>query len=537
MMFKKSSYAHLPSPKPNTWMGYLPDMHDMDSLEYHYTMCDKYGHAVRLQGGLGGLQKDALYITDPLALNSILVRDQYNFPESTEFAGLFGIVHHGSPLPCVTGSEHKRQRKILNPIFTASHVAKLMPLFYNVAYQLRDRIASELEHKPAAYRLDILDHLTRTALELVAQGGLGHTFNSFEKKNEFQDFYEALRMILPWASRLFIVLPYLQTWRHLEPVWLRNGLSRAIGYIPWPSARKFKKCVDVMHPVFRDLYKAKKAMFDQYGVEELRKTATGGNDLASVLMQVNAEADEEDKLSDELVIATYSAIIHGGQETTSGVLSRLLSLMAKDTDLQERLRTEIRDAQTKKGSGEELAYSELNSLPLLDAVCREFLRLFPPVTFVWRETKEDCVVPLQFPIRDPVTGAQTSELLITQGTSVYIGLAAPNMSRAIWGDDVHEFKPERWFNKMGTETTENSIKMPGIYGNMMTFLGGGRACPGMKFALLEMKLVLSVILPAFSFEEAEEIVWRLGITVVPLIKGKEDKGLSVPMKVKSLLSH
>lgn len=50
-----------------------------------------------------------------------------------------------------------------------------------------------------------------------------------------------------------------------------------------------------------------------------------------------------------------------------------------------------------------------------------------------------------------------------------------------------------------------------------------------------LELVLSVILPAFSFEEAEEIVWRLGITVVPLIKGKEDKGLSVPMKVKSLL--
>lgn len=90
---------------------------------------------------------------------------------------------------------------------------------------------------------------------------------------------------------------------------------------------QFKKCVDVMHPVFRDLYKAKKATFDQYGVEELRKTATGGNDLASVLsecnalisprgphnivimtVQVNAEADEEDKLSDELVIATYRLV-------------------------------------------------------------------------------------------------------------------------------------------------------------------------------------------------------------------------------------
>lgn len=38
----------------------------------------------------------------------------------------------------------------------------------------------------------------------------------------------------------------------------------------------------------------------------------------------------------------------------------------------------------KKGSTE-LDYNELNTLPLMDAVCREFLRLYPPVTFVWRE--------------------------------------------------------------------------------------------------------------------------------------------------------
>lgn len=56
----------------------------------------------------------------------------------------------------------------------------------------------------------------------------------------------------------------------------------------------------------------------------------------------------------------------------------------------------------------------------------------------------------------------------------------------------------------------------------------------MKFALLEMKLVLSVLLQAFSFEAAEEIIWRLGITVIPLIKGQEDKGMSVPIKVKML---
>jgi len=78
---------------------------------------------------------------------------------------------------------------------------------------------------------------------------------------------------------------------------------------------------------------------------------------------------------------------------------------------------------------------------------------------------EDTVVPLQFPIRDH-TGAVTHELPITKGTAVYIGLAAANRSTALWGPDATEFKPERWFGKLGHENTADNTKLPGIYSNM-----------------------------------------------------------------------
>ena len=45
--------------------------------------------------------------------------------------------------------------------------------------------------------VDILDRLTRTALELISQGGIGHTFNSFDKNSkEFHEFHEALKDVL-----------------------------------------------------------------------------------------------------------------------------------------------------------------------------------------------------------------------------------------------------------------------------------------------------------------------------------------------------
>jgi hypothetical protein len=65
----------------------------------------------------------------------------------------------------------------------------------------------------------------------------------------------------------------------------------------------------------------------------------------------------------------------------------------------------------------------------------------------------------------------------------------------------------------------------------------GAACDGAE-ALTQWlcaELVLSVIMPLFEFEACpQEIDWRMGITVVPYVKGKESKGPSVPMTLRKL---
>jgi cytochrome P450 len=59
-------------------------------------------------------------------------------------------------------------------------------------------------------------------------------------------------------------------------------------------------------------------------------------------------------------------------DTTSSALARILWLLAQHLDVQEKLRGEIREAQ-KNG---QLNYDQLVSLPYLDAVCRETLRVY-----------------------------------------------------------------------------------------------------------------------------------------------------------------
>lgn len=65
-------------------------------------------------------------------------------------------------------------------------------------------------------------------------------------------------------------------------------------------------------------------------------------------------------------------------DTTSNALSRILHLLALHPDVQQKLRAEIVEAQG--GDYSDIPYDDLVKLPFLDAVCRETLRVYAPVT-------------------------------------------------------------------------------------------------------------------------------------------------------------
>ena len=68
--------------------------------------------------------------------------------------------------------------------------------------------------------------------------------------------------------------------------------------------------------------------------------------------------------------------IHAGHETTTSAICRTLHLLSLHPDVQDKLRTEVSEARTTHG---DLDYDILMGLPYLDAVCRETLRVYPPV--------------------------------------------------------------------------------------------------------------------------------------------------------------
>jgi len=225
-----------------------------------------------------------------------------------------------------------------------------------------------------------------------------------------------------------------------------------------------------------------------------------------------------------------STFIFAAMDPISNALSRILNVLASHQEVQENLRQEILEAFSKNGQ-EELSHDELIALPLLDAVCRETLRLYPPIPQNIRTSRKDVVLPLFTPIKG-VDGRTMHDIVVPKDTNVIISILNSNCDPALWGPDSYEWKPERWLSPL--PETIRKAPVPSIYAHQMTFLGGQRACIGFKFAQLGIKVVLSILLSKLKFEMSDkEILWEMSDLSVPTVKGKE--GIrQLPLKITSL---
>ena len=102
--------------------------------------------------------------------------------------------------------------------------------------------------------------------------------------------------------------------------------------------------------------------------------------------------------------------------------------------MQSKLRAELAAFPHEKPS-----MDDLNSLKYLDAVVREVLRLYAPVTQTQRQATQDEIIPLKKPFIDR-NGVSREEIHVTKGDIICIPVRILNRSKEIWGEDAHELR-------------------------------------------------------------------------------------------------
>ncbi|KAJ7598493.1 cytochrome P450, partial [Mycena floridula] len=149
----------------------------------------------------------------------------------------------------------------------------------------------------------------------------------------------------------------------------------------------------------------------------------------------------------------------------------------KSPEKQTRLREELLSLGPNDPTITQL--SSITTLPYLDAVTHEILRLRSPIAETPRESIMDDVLPLSSPITTP-DGLPVSSVSIPKGVSVVVPITTINTSEMFWGSDAQEFRPERWLQAEANSGT-NDIQS---YRHILTFISGKRECLGKTFALI-----------------------------------------------------
>ncbi|KXN87060.1 Cytochrome P450 4F8 [Leucoagaricus sp. SymC.cos] len=490
--------------------------------KFYYDTLERYGSVTKMKGLFG---ENMLFICDPKALHHILVKDQHIYEEATAFIATNKLMF-GEGLLAVLGEQHRKQRKMLTPVFSIAHMRATTPVFYEVTHRLRQALLTQVKDGPR--EVDILHWMSRTALELIGQSGMGYSFDSLENDNAGADLHPYSRSVKRFGGFLtgisvFIICNYL------FPLANQLNFPRTkrwiVEHIPSQWVQDMKDIADIMEETARDICRSKQEAI-------LKGESDGGEkDIISILMRANASAAEEDKLTDEEVVAQVATLVFAAMDTTSSALSRILSLLVTHPHVQEKLRAELLEARRDNG-GEDLSYDELVTLPYLDAVCRETLRVYPPLGTASRNVRKDMVLPLSKPLRT-TSGTEVTELIVPNGATVFISIIGANTNPEIWGPDSYEWKPERWLKPLPEKV--GAAHMPGIYSNLMTFLGGSRACIGFKFSQLEMKVVLSILLTSFKFEDTgKTILWKMPGIASPVVEGKDVTRPALPIILSSL---
>jgi len=260
----------------------------------------------------------------------------------------------------------------------------------------------------------------------------------------------------------------------------------------------------------------------------------GKRDIMSLLVKANASANPRANLSETEMLAQMQTIMQAGHETTANTLSWTMLELTRHPDVQTKLRAEIQAAESTMHArgATEFTYVDFEAMPYTVAVMKETLRFHPVSSNSVREAARDEVLPLSTPIITK-SGKTITELPIPKDMILVISNAGYNRNTDVFGQDAHVFNPERWLD--GTVQTTTSV---GVYGNLMTFGSGHRACIGWRFAVYEYQAFLVELVKNFEFSMepslSDKVRREPGIVMTPTISGEPMKGPQLPITIRAV---
>ncbi|HEV2299168.1 MAG TPA: cytochrome P450 [Candidatus Acidoferrales bacterium] len=211
---------------------------------------------------------------------------------------------------------------------------------------------------------------------------------------------------------------------------------------------------------------------DAYVYRIIAERRARGGDGTDLLSRLIAAMDEDgSQMTPQQLRDETMTLFLAGHETTALTLAWTWYLLARNPSAESRLHEEL----TRFIGTRSVRPEDLESLPYLDAVIREALRLYPPAYVIGRLAIE------------PV---ELGGYSFPAGTTILMSPWILHRDPRYFAEP-DSFCPERWLDGLAARLPSHAY---------FPFGGGPRRCIGQGFAMMEAALVTATLARCFHFE-------------------------------------
>ncbi|EAT40473.2 AAEL007795-PA [Aedes aegypti] len=415
---------------------FLPIIHKLTST---------YGDVVRFWQG----PQFTLYVGNPSMIETILT-NKHLTDKSGEYDYLSNWLGDGLLL----SKRHKwhARRKAITPAFHFKILEQFVDVFDRNAAELVDVLE---KHADDGKTFDMFPYVLLYALDVICESAMGTSVNAL--RNADSEYVRAVKEAA-----------------HVSIKRMFDIIRRTSLFYLTPSYQKLRKALKVLHGYTDNVIVSRRnqlmsktdsgGVSDEFGAKKkdafldmLLRTSINGKPLTN--LEIREEVD--------------TFMFEGHDTTTSAVVFTLFNL-AKHPEIQQKVYDEIVSV-IGKDPKEKIELSHLHDLSYTEMAIKETLRLFPSVPLIGRRCVEEITIEGK---------------TIPAGANIIVGIYFMGRDTKYF-ENPSQFIPERFEGEFSVEKFNPYKYIP--------FSAGPRNCIGQKFALNEMKSVISKLLRHYEF--------------------------------------
>lgn len=454
-MSELKTYKTLDGPKGLPFLGSIFEI-DLPRLHQQIEVWEKeFGSVFKLK--LAGIK--LIVISDPVLIQKILKLRPKEFQRASKMnriireQGIHGLFN-------AEKEDWEKHRSIITKGLDVKHQKQFFPELKIITERLYNKWEKDAID---GNEIDIQQDFLRYTVDVTTSIAFGIQMNTIEENGGvIQDHLEKIFPMI--FKRINDPIPFYKLFKGKKD-------------------KEFDLALKEIHAFIDDIIVK--------GKEKIKNNPELMENPGNVLEAILVAAETMDGFGDEEVKGNLLTLLMAGEDTTAHTLSWAMTQMTQHPEAVQAIQVEADEVLGDAVMFE--VYEDHNRLKYTEAVANETMRIKPVAPIVLNEPTED----IEF-----------DGYLFKKGHRLVMQTRIGAMKDDYF-TDAEQFNPNRWLLASRCPMHNTDAFMP--------FGAGPRFCPGRNLALLEMKMILSMLYKNFTVEMVtpqHEIAEELAFTMM-----------------------